>query len=677
MRPLRAALVLLLMMTLAACTTATADPSGPDGTGAPSRSTALSASALAELPQKSVSPAPPMRLAKGLLPPTNRWFSGLVFGDAPQAVFPLPLSFGLTGSGFAFGLPHVSATANTIFGGYTADVSVDAGAGAALISAYDAVSVTIALLDRPGGTALAHLVIAEGSPFVALTAAKALTATVSAPFAGTDGAVPVATANGTRYGVVAPHDAVNGTRLQLAAGQTAQWFAVPTGGSATKMAAAATHPVTGVTSSYALSAHSATTTLTYSKAGGTVVGALPHQKAGLRTRGCGLGSYATIYGTMTLCAGGVLSWSVPRAQPSDSLALSRLSGTQKTAVETQLKADTAANPAIPTDSYGGGKGLYRLANLLQLATQLHDAASASTLRGRLAAQLDAWTQPQGCAERDTRCFVYDPAMHGAVGLQASYGSDQFNDHHFHYGYLLYAAGVLATVDPSSAAKLAPVMNAVAADIASPETTKLVPQRRVFDPYAGHSWASGYSPFADGNNQESSSEAVNAWNGLALWAQATGQSALGQQAQWMLSAEADSARSYQTAPATAAFPGFDHDVLGILWGGKRDFGTWFSADPAAVLGIQLIPMSPASGYLAPDSAAAAGIAEQVDAIAPLDSTGQFSDYLLMYRSLAGGAEARAAYAAAQALPADSSNGGAIDSADSKAYLLAFIASHETG
>ena len=40
---------------------------------------------------------------------------------------------------------------------------------------------------------------------------------------------------------------------------------------------------------------------------------------------------------------------------------------------------------------------------------------------------------------------------------------------------------------------------------------------VFDPYRGHSWASGPSPFASGNNQESSSEAVAAWNGLALWA----------------------------------------------------------------------------------------------------------------------------------------------------------------
>ena len=50
-------------------------------------------------------------------------------------------------------------------------------------------------------------------------------------------------------------------------------------------------------------------------------------------------------------------------------------------------------------------------------------------------------------------------------------------------------------------------------------------RRVFDAYAAHSWASGTSPFADGNNQESSSEATTAWAGLQLWARARGNAEL--------------------------------------------------------------------------------------------------------------------------------------------------------
>ena len=51
---------------------------------------------VAGMVHETVKELPPARLAAGLVPPTNRWFSGLVFGEEPQPVFPLPLSFGLT-----------------------------------------------------------------------------------------------------------------------------------------------------------------------------------------------------------------------------------------------------------------------------------------------------------------------------------------------------------------------------------------------------------------------------------------------------------------------------------------------------------------------------------------------------------------------------------------------------
>jgi len=60
------------------------------------------------------------------------------------------------------------------------------------------------------------------------------------------------------------------------------------------------------------------------------------------------------------------------------------------------------------------------------------------------------------------------------------------------------------------------------EIASPDRNDpLFPFLRNFDPYAGHSWASGNAQFADGNNQESSSEAMNAWYGIILWGELTG------------------------------------------------------------------------------------------------------------------------------------------------------------
>ncbi len=65
------------------------------------------------------------------------------------------------------------------------------------------------------------------------------------------------------------------------------------------------------------------------------------------------------------------------------------------------------------------------------------------MRDKLTAELTKWTDPQGCAERAAFCFVYDEQGKGIVGLTPSFGSDEYNDHHFHYGYFLYAAGILA------------------------------------------------------------------------------------------------------------------------------------------------------------------------------------------------------------------------------------------
>ncbi len=68
-----------------------------------------------------------------------------------------------------------------------------------------------------------------------------------------------------------------------------------------------------------------------------------------------------------------------------------------------------------------------------------------------------------------------------VGMAPSYGSDEFNDHHFHYGHLLYAAGLLAAGDPALAERWAPVADLVAKDYGSPSASSHFPAHRTFDP----------------------------------------------------------------------------------------------------------------------------------------------------------------------------------------------------
>ena len=91
-----------------------------------------------------------------------------------------------------------------------------------------------------------------------------------------------------------------------------QLWRVPTDGSADKLAELATNPVTGSSVTYSLDGDVVTTTLTYEAKGGTVFAIRPHQAKGLDSSiATDLGTFPSIYGTLTLCAGTELTWTVP------------------------------------------------------------------------------------------------------------------------------------------------------------------------------------------------------------------------------------------------------------------------------------------------------------------------------------------------------------------------------
>ena len=59
------------------------------------------------------------------------------------------------------------------------------------------------------------------------------------------------------------------------------------------------------------------------------------------------------------------------------------------------------------------------------------------------------------------------------------------------------------------------------DVAEPSrSSQWYPFTRTKDWYDGHAWASGIFAFADGKNQESTSESVNGWYAIYLWGLAT-------------------------------------------------------------------------------------------------------------------------------------------------------------
>ncbi len=157
------------------------------------------------------------------------------------------------------------------------------------------------------------------------------------------------------------------------------------------------------------------------------------------------------------------------------------------------------------------------------------------------------------------------------------------------------------------------------DIANPsKEDKFFPQFRHKDWYQGSSWASGiaYPAYLNGNNQESSSEAIAAYEGVALFGkvmseiwQEAGQeryAATSKQiynvGRLMTGTELVSTKRYWHIPEESAgsntveriYPKqYNKNVVGILWQTMAQFGTWFGTATYLPIGIQLLPLTPIS------------------------------------------------------------------------------------
>jgi endo-1,3(4)-beta-glucanase len=99
-----------------------------------------------------------------------------------------------------------------------------------------------------------------------------------------------------------------------------------------------------------------------------------------------------------------------------------------------------------------------------------------------------------------------------------FGNTWYNDHHFHYGYFVYAAALLGHMDPTwlTAANV-DYVNSLVRDVANPSPQDpYFPVFRSFDWFVGHSWSKGLFFSGDGKDEESSSEDYNFSYGLKLW-----------------------------------------------------------------------------------------------------------------------------------------------------------------
>jgi len=623
----------------------------------------LNKNALKELPTKAASGAHLDRVAKDVTPPTNSWISGLALQDKPLAVFPMPLSFQAMDTGFQIGLPSVVSDAKTITGGHVAGIEASVeGATQFQLSRYDKTSASLTY--SKGEQALGKLTIAQGSPYVFYRAESNSVLRV----ANTEGSKVVngeyTFKKGNRTYSIATH---SNAKLSADGGQVAitvpkdglvTFYALPEG-SSDMLAENSGNEVTGVKVTHDEKDGKSLTKFNYETANQkpTVVSTMAYQTAGggekLKL------AYQSIYGDMQSRRGNEFTTTVPLIAASNQLSLDRLSDEEKRLVISDLQADSQDIAIEAKDSYFAGKQLARAATLYGIAKQL-DQPDVAT-------QLESVLKREFSSRLGKDYFYYDTDLKGVAALTAAFGSEDFNDHHFHYGYFIYAASILGKYDKSFVDEYKDEVNLLVADIASYENYPEFPIERTYDPYSAHSWAAGLSPFQDGNNQESSSEAMNAYNGVALWADVIGNKTLKQNGQWMLSNETATANTaWRTIDTSASYlKNYTSPVASLNFGGKRTYSTFFSDESNTKIGIQLIPMSPVMETFKTDDAGIKAKLSKQDK--PNNYNVALGDYLLMYLALSDKA------AALQAL--DRQTDEFIDDGNSRTYLRAWIYSQD--
>lgn len=241
--------------------------------------------------------------------------------------------------------------------------------------------------------------------------------------------------------------------------------------------------------------------------------------------------------------------------------------------------------------YWNSKALYPLSQGIIIADQLGNDNLKQSFINKLSALLTDWYTYSGTA--DDRYLYYNNSW-GSV----YYSNDDFatastlSDHSFTHGYLIYASAVLAMYDQTFQTQYKDMVNLLLNDYMYPiKDSANFAYLRNFDQWAGHSWAHGFGTFAEGNNLESTSEALNSWNAGYLWALATNDTARMEAAIYGFATELSAIKEYWFDYSDENWDlkfGDYTDVAGMVWGGKHDYATWFGPNPTFIYGIQWLP-----------------------------------------------------------------------------------------
>ncbi|KAF2800174.1 glycoside hydrolase family 81 protein [Melanomma pulvis-pyrius CBS 109.77] len=264
-----------------------------------------------------------------------------------------------------------------------------------------------------------------------------------------------------------------------------------------------------------------------------------------------------------------------------------------------------ADPTPPDSMYYAGKTLAKFATILWVMKDVvanlspQYAPGLAKLKDEMARYIE---------NRQRYPLFYDDSWKGVVSNAgfndsgADFGNTYYNDHHFHFGYFVYAAAVIGYLDPdwiTQGDNKAWVQMLVKDFAESDYNGRDYPFSRSFDWWMGHSWAKGLFESADGKDEESTSEDGFASFAIKMWGKVIGDANMEKRGNLMLALQARSFNSYfylqdNNANQPARFIG--NKVSGILFENKVDHATYFGLAPELIHGIHMLPLSPPSQLL---------------------------------------------------------------------------------
>jgi len=589
------------------------------------------------LPQVQQTAAPPGPLFQGWKGPlpTTTWWTGLGVGTQDSNLAgPFPYTCQGNPEGLLFGLPfHRYFDGTSIHSGYQKDILVsfkEMPKGVATnhkLLAFDELTVSVQWFS---GTATLTSYLVQGSPYMTFLFNRATASIV--PFSS-----PITSVNGMS---VANNPVITEKKLKFVLQDGSVWILYSLTNPVTITASASelhtNSPFTGVVRiarlnatysdtealldnyapnyavganiSYTINGDVALVKFNWVIGGGSADNLLQlawaHHRA-LLMAGTTLRphvQFLTVKGYQSGVVGGAwtlqypltdISWFAPR--PVDASC--------KNVLASALQKDIAnSRAAVPGDFYFWGKTVQGNARLAVIAEEIGRKDLISKVITDLETSFQYWISGTGSDP-----IAYDTVWGGAVSAKGvkdvglDYGNGFYNDHHFHYGYHLYAAAVIARNDPDWLAKNARYVNELARDIGNPSSLDPhYPISRMKDWFAGHSWASGIGYNGGERDEESTTEAINGYHGLYMWALASGNTALADFARVLLATEIHSVQYYWHLypDATTETPYPEAAVralttLGNIQSTQAGAWLWWGAQKSEIASIQLLPIHPVS------------------------------------------------------------------------------------